>query len=360
MISKNAKLGWLCALLMSLPFSSIAKITGTFAGLPVQGELDRPVFKGELELHQHVMSQARLAWRLEHVEQLEKDCQRYQSEGERTPSGLWKLTLFQQAIDSEIRSSLEHVEKGQEEDFIYQKLAAWDKAYPDSSCALITRARAYTGVGWIYRGGGYIHTVSPENREIFKSWVNRAVEELETNKVKGSHNPDWYVTRMNLAKLRGELGEGFLVLMQEAMARHPSYYEIYFSMMHAAVPKWGGSVEAMEELARFVLDRTKQEEGFSMYVRMYWVVMDQYGMDRFFLDTQANWPLMKQGFYDLIQRYPGEWNETAFAKFSCMAGDVELTKKLLQKLDDRVVVDMFEEDWLLDNCRNLGKMWENK
>lgn len=290
------------------------------------------------------------------VDSLEASCKRYVDPKERTPSGVWKLTFFQYGIDAELGRMLDHTPRGREQAFIDEQLRKWDALYPESTCASITRARAYISVAWNYRGGGYAHTVPQEAWPTVRLYMEKARSELMRTKETGSLNPDWYATMIEVAKVQQWSDRDFETLLDEGISRHRLYFQMYFDAMQALLPKWRGDGEALERFARRAMRETGGSEGLSVYARVYWSVVDDY-RDRLFIDSKANWPLLRRGFQEMLALYPDNRNRNAFALFACIAGDMENAHRMLEQIQDQVVDTVWVNHQSADVCRARAQRW---
>lgn len=281
---------------------------------------------------------------------LEEACRRFVDGQERTPSGVWKLTFFQYGLDDAIASQVRSAGRGAELETIDRLIGPWERRNPQSSCASVTRARAYMRVAWMHRGGGYAHTVPSEAWPLFHEWNEKARRELERTKGASGRNPEWYATMIEVAKVQQWSDADLERLLDEGIARHRVYYQMYFNAMQALAPKWRGDVTALERFARRAISETEDTEGLSIYARVYWSVADDF-RDRIFTDTSANWPLMRRGFQEMVARFPDDRNLNAFANFACIAQDEEILRALLDRIEGRIVREVWVASGGPEGCR---------
>ena len=120
-------------------------------------------------------------------------------------------------------------------------------------------------------------------------------------------------------------------------------------------PKWGGSAADIERFARWAVQRTRSTEGWGMYARIYWFAAQSQFGDRLFIDSWIEWPDMKKGIDDILSRYADDWNLANFAKFSCLAGDVEKTKELLGQMDEAASWLVWNDHRDYQRCKETGR-----
>jgi len=88
----------------------------------------------------------------------------------------------------------------------------------------------------------------------------------------------------------------FMKLVDEGLAKEPLYYQLYFAAMDYYTPKWHGNADDIEKFADSAVARTKKQEGYGMYARIYWTASQrQYG-DKLFIESNVAWEKMKKGY----------------------------------------------------------------
>jgi hypothetical protein len=281
---------------------------------------------------------------------LENVSAQYRRERSRTSSGLWNLTLFyagveeaieNQASDQDIDASFGEVEK---------KIKAWLEAFPESPSGHIADGMALLERAWAHRGGGYASTVDPEGWVQFNKYVALARKSLETSKAVASVDPKWYETMMIIARAQNwERGE-FDALLNEALEKEPLFYQTYFSALEYLLPKWHGDIHEIENFAQDAAARTRRQEGLGMYARIYWYASQSQFSNDLFNNSLVEWSQMKDGFEDVIARYPDAWNLNNYARFACLAGDKSKTRELLKRIEPSVVAEAWRPLQLKQTC----------
>lgn len=167
---------------------------------------------------------------------------------------------------------------------------------------------------------------------IFYKKLGEAREYLLRHKDTAARDPHWYDMMAAIATAEGWDSAAFDALVEEGLKREPLYYQLYFTAVNFLTPKWGGDFSKIEAFADAAVKATRNDEGFSMYARIYWYASQyQYGSS-LFSQTSVAWPKMKRGIQDVLRRYPDQWNVDNFAYFACLAGDREEAKKLIGML----------------------------
>lgn len=281
---------------------------------------------------------------------LEELSRSYRSTRSRTSSGLWHLTLFYAGIESAIRQE----EKASPRDVAFAELEGkaqrWAAEFPDSPSAHIAYAMVRVARGWSYLRDQPASSVSSEDWEPFRKHIAIAREYLDEHKPVAAVDPQWYEVMVSVARDEGWDYFEFSELIDEAFEREPMFYETYFRAMEYLLPKLYGSSRDIEALARTAAHRTSAAEGDGLYARIYWYASQaEYG-DDLFSNTLVDWPLMRDGFEDVIARYPDAWNLNNFARFSCLAHDKDTTRILFNQIKDDFVPEAWRPPSLHTQC----------
>ncbi len=272
----------------------------------------------------------------------------YRTEKSRTPSGLWKLTLFYGGLAQAFNGASINL-KGSFESLEAQT-AEWAKHYPNSPTAHIAHSIVLLEHGWAIRGGGFASTVKPEAWAPFRQYVAKARENLERHKSVAALDPRWYEIMLKIARAESWDRKQFDSLLNEALDREPSFYPTYFMALEYLLPKWGGDIIQIETFAREAVTRTTKEEGKGMYARIYWFASQKQFQNDLFTQSLAVWPRMREGFEDVVSKYPDAWNFNNYAKFACLAKDKRKTRELLAKIESSLVPEAWQPPSLLKQC----------
>ena len=272
----------------------------------------------------------------------------YRDSQARTSSGLWKLTLFYSGIKSylDMRRQDEWLWNAKE-----KNIRKWVSTYPSSATAHVAMAKYFIARGWGYRGGGFAHTVEEPNWKPFHDNVQKARDYLEKNKAVASSDPHWYELMGIIAYAQSWPETDFTNLMDEGLARHPRFYQLYFTAIDYYAPKWGGSAKSIELFARQAISRTQPVEGFGMYARVYWYASQSQYDERLFTDSLVNWDDMKIGIDNVVKSYPDAWNINNFAKFACLSKDKVKAAELIRRIDGPLMQDVWGAQDKFQRCK---------
>lgn len=305
----------------------------------------------ELEDRARIEGMARQNFAAENFRKLEEDAAEYRRTKARTSSGLWKLTLLHQGISDALIVRGNQVAPDANFAELEKKTTAWMRQFPKSPDANIAHGLLLLKRGGAHRGGGYASQVRPESWAPFREYVAAARAHLERVKPEASVDPRWYEVMLSVARLQGWDRKDFERLLDEALGREPLFYQTYFVALEYLLPKWHGDVDAIESFAQAAVKRTSQHEGRGMYARIYWYASQtQFGND-LFSRSRAAWPRMRDGFEDVITRYPDAWNLNNYAKFACLAGDKRKALELLSRTQSEVVLEAWSPPDLRERCK---------
>jgi hypothetical protein len=320
---------------------------------------DRPYAASEMEDRAIISSVAQQAFLAEDFSQLERVSRDYRTSKARTSSGLWKLTIFYAGIGGAISAHAktkidDEGPPSDEQEVAFRELEGiterWARRYPDSPSAYIALSMVHIGHAWAYRGPGYASTVKPEAWTPFQKYVALARQSLEAHKSVAAGDPRWYETMLVVARAENWKRDRFDSLLEEALDKEPLFYQTYFSALEYLLPKWHGGMRDLEEFARYAVERTSKEEGRGMYARIYWDASQTEFGNELFTGSFAAWPRMKEGFEDIIARYPDAWNFNNYAKFACLADDKPKTRELLKRTESAIVFEAWQPQSLLRQC----------
>ncbi len=213
----------------------------------------------------------------------------------------------------------------------------WAAAHPQSSMAHDLHARALYAHAWFFRGGGYANQVTPQGWAEFKRYLTLAEDYLAAHSSVAMADSTTHLYLVMIERAAGRSFDAQWAIAQDSLRVDPDDEAIFAEMVTATLPKWGGNADQLERLARDALTRTQAKQGFEMYTRIYATAAYEYRA-ALFKDTRADWPTMRQGFRDMLSRYPDASNLNRFAFVSCLAQDKATTAELLDRIADKPII----------------------
>jgi hypothetical protein len=317
-------------------------------GALVLGE--RSAVASEMQDRAIIAGAARQAFLRGDFAQLESVSHSFRTTKSRTSSGLWKLTLFYAGIATGIDAQA----GAQPRDAAFRELedrtTRWAEQYPGSPSAHISKSMVHIAHAWAHRGGGFAPTVRPEAWAPFHKYISLARQNLEAHKSVAAADPRWYETMLTVARAEGWERHEFDSLLNEALEREPVFYQTYFLALEYLLPKWHGGTREIEAFAQEAVRRTSEQEGRGMYARIYWFASQTQFQNDLFNESFVAWSRMKEGFEDVIARYPDAWNLNNYAKFACLARDRKKARELMKRIESTVVVEAWQPQSLQQRC----------
>ncbi len=302
----------------------------------------------EMEERTAIFEGARSAMKSGDIAALERQAAVYRTKQSRTSSGVWKLSLLHSGVGRYLRTGSYSEAAWAEKESIAKR---WIAAYPKSPSARIAYAAWLSSRAWSHRGNGYANTVRPQDWAPFKTGIEATRQYLEDNKQIASLDPEWYVEMEGVAKVQQWDDDRFQALIDEAMARYPTYYEIYFQAIEFYSPKWGGNATDIERFAAMAMERTRAREGKGLYARIYWYASQSIYDERLFTESLARWSTMRAGIDDVLKVYADEWNLQNFARFACLARDREKALELIERVRGPTYTDVWKGEENFQRCK---------
>lgn len=304
-----------------------------------------------LEIRRHVSK----LFRAEDFSELDRLAEGYRADESRTGSGTWKITQFYLGLTKEnppctcdraaatAFADIEHIEAR------YQR---WIYQHPESLAARIAYASTLVDHAWLFRGSKWAADVLPEAWEPYREYLAKARRYLLEHKSILRTDAQWYWVMLVIAKGENWPLPLFRALVDEAVAEHPYYYEVYFKAIDYLLPKWHGNTALIEEFADYAVEKTQEKDGIGIYARIYWYASHVEFGHALFSRSQVDWEKMAAGIDDVLARYPDQWNINNFARFACLAED----RGKARELSARVIGAPIAEAWTkqgpnLDECR---------
>lgn len=308
--------------------------------------------ESEMDIRNSIKSTSGNAFLRKNYSLLETLSGEYRTAKTRTPSGTWNLTWFYVGIADALSGATNDDPRNFYE--VERVAAEWVSKYPNSPTAHIVQSYVWHIHGYAFRGEGYARLVDPAAwKELYK-YEALARANLEKYKEISSIDPEWYELMLIIARVESWDKSQFTKLLNEALNREPLFYQTYFTALEYLLPKWGGSVSDVESFALDAIERTSAVEGKGMYARIYWYASQTQFGTRIFLNSTAGWPFMRQGFDDVIAKYPDQWNINNFAKFACLAGDEAKNKELFKQIASNPIGEAWGSKALFLRCQQLA------
>lgn len=219
-------------------------------------------------------------------------------------------------------------------DKVGAKIDKWISLYPRSSTAHIVKAKYFHKKAAFFRGTGYPAQVPPEAWPLFAENLRLEGDALRASYAISKKNPMWYTAASSWLGYANAPLEARMATLAAMKSERMTYAEPFIAAMYFMEPRWGGSLEMMDQVARLADSETASTDFGSTYARVYWGLATGYDVslrDSFFQKTKADWPKMKKSFEAMVKHFPSSRNYSGYAFFACQAGDAPLARRLLLK-----------------------------
>jgi hypothetical protein len=224
--------------------------------------------------------------------------------------------------------------------------------FPDSALVAIIEAQFWYDYAWNARGTGFADSISADGNALFHDRLLRAQKILAQSKTTATAYPIWYEIAVSVSYLVGDSPIERNRLFKEGAKRYPTYLPLYYRRANYLQPRWYGDWKKMDRFINWSTANTADKMGQSMYARLYWWVSSRMkDNESLFRDTKAKWPRMKQGFKDLVARYPDSQTLQAnFAAFACQAGDRDEFLRQREHVTDATAIRMLSPTHSMEVC----------
>ena len=275
---------------------------------------------------------------------------------ERTPSGIWKLTVFYGAFQ-DLAASIDR-DDAAGWDSLLASIAHWRQTCITSPSAMIADAVARKARAWTLRPRQFVHEASLGGESRFIRTLRLAAELLDRNKAIAGTDPHFYAVRADLAAALSEDPGPFMERINEGLEKSPGYFPLYFSGLNyfadGAAAERADVAQRIEAFANTAARRLPGSDGTAMYARLYWHASSAiYGND-LFAKSRVDWPRMRTGFDAVLARYPDAWNRNNFAYLACLKQDRPTAQRLLAGVTEPIL-SVWKANKIFTGCQR----WAN-
>lgn len=323
-------------------FEAAAKAAKPDVSQPIV--VDGPVIREKLQRDVQALLYAK------RFAELEALAGRLRESKERFPEGHWKLMYFYRALQKPGG-------KGPTKwDRHFKILEQWRHEFPQSVTARVAVAEAWLSYGWEARGEGYASSVSAKGWELLGERMAKAYALVKDPPAQQELDcPGRYDVLLTIGKSEGWPVQRYLPTFQAAVRLEPEYIQYYATTMDYLSPKWHGDDDSWINFIDKADAVAGNPDSRELYARL---MVGMWG-DTWtsYEDLRVSWAKMKKGYRDMEKRFPGsQYNLNNFAKFACIAGDVEVGRELFQRIGDAPYFAVWDQgDLDFEQCRkNFG------
>jgi hypothetical protein len=268
---------------------------------------------------------------------------------ERTPAGIWKLSLFYKGPDN--------WPAAQPDAPIWTQIESSTEAYlrerPDSPSAIIAHARLLVSHAWAQRGSGWGRDLSNAQRRGFDTFLERAREVLDQHREAGLVDPEWYALRIQVMNGQNFDKAAILALAREALDHESTYQPLEYVTANALLPKWGGSTEQLQQFIALAIAKSSAVEGNQAYARiMFNIARADPKPVAALAQIGAQWPMLRASLAQIAAAYPDPWNRNAERAMACLLGtQADYDAALPRVATGLLSVAWFDSAWSWPECQ---------
>lgn len=191
-------------------------------------------------------------------------------------------------------------------------------------------AVALASTGFAYRGMEWAENVSESQWALLRDFSNRAEAVLDRASADRDRCWIWNFANLRASFIAYGIGEAPASATRKAfeatMLLDPEEVSVYEERVNHLLPRWGGSFEDLELLARQTYATTRQRLGAEMYARIYDTIVKWEEPS----DTLIDYHLLREGFRDWLARTPSQPLANRFAAHAHAAGDIATVRDLFE------------------------------
>jgi hypothetical protein len=287
---------------------------------------------------------------------LEKQNATFKQAGQFSASGASNLDMFRSGLVKVLSNSVQPREPYLQE--LEALTLQWCAEHPKSALAHILHARVLVEHAWSYRGEGFVKDVPPQAWKDFHAYQRRAVDYLNAHAEVALTDSYAHDTLLLLGRGLGWDATQLQAIMQDGLKRNPEDIDLYFSMLTALLPKWGGDAKTLDKYIRQVAEQTRASYGAAMYARLYAAASELEFGHALFENSYVDWATMKQGYEDMHTRFPDSPSRrNRFAYMACLAKDKSTLLALLDELGSRLDASQWgaNSERSLEGCQRWAR-----
>jgi hypothetical protein len=276
---------------------------------------------------------------------VERLATRLRDPAQRTPSGVWKLTLFY-ATTAKFLSALSPCAGDGAAAAAY--FAQWKRAMPASRTWPLAHAHYALCAAKATRSRA---ARDPASEAALAKAIDAVRAELESQGPAVRSDGYWYELMLMVEPYRKDDPARLQALLAELAKQRPAFYQAWFEAHDVAALRYD-AVERIEALAREAMRAGGKDEGEALYARIYWWSNQVYFGDALFRTSRADWKTMSRGFDAMLARYPDAWNLNHYARFACLAGDRAKTEELMKRIGAQPLPSAWKGQADFTGCRD--------
>lgn len=209
------------------------------------------------------------------------------------------------------------------------RVERWRRRLPKSIFAEFAALRLSYSLAWAQRGGDYYQQTPTENIRRFHATLDDTTRAIAQASPGLQATVLWHHLRLAVWQDTPGGAEQARRAYDEGVRKWPGFYEFHSTRIGRMTPRWRGSWEALDAFATRTGEAYAATEGKAVYARLY-LHLFWYGTVP--SETSANWPRLRDGLYDLVDRYPTLAHINMAGSVACLYGDKQAYQRVMNRL----------------------------
>ncbi|EDX9486766.1 DUF4034 domain-containing protein [Salmonella enterica] len=228
----------------------------------------------------------------------------------------------------------------------------WLKARPNSTGARMLQAMVFNAKAVAIRGQGAASTVDSDAWPKYEKLMQQEKAFLLKNKDIADKDATWYQEMEMVARNLGDKDLLYSTL-EEGSKKYPTYQNIYLQAMEGRLPKWGGSAQEVEKIARIAAEKNKAQSGLSYYTYIWYNALSFQPEMMNLLNKRevVSWEDMLQGFNDRYKQFPSPRTLNNFLSTACIADDKSAFMKADQQIAGKIEPQVWPRGLSYQDCK---------
>lgn len=286
---------------------------------------------------------------------LERMNAEYRKSGRFDPDGASQLELFRDGVDMVFDRKIKDKERYLKE--VDLMTLQWAKEHPRSGLAHALHAKSLLEHAYSYRGTTFANEVPPEAWKYYHDYLQQAAAYLRDHADAALTDSHAHYVLIGVGRGLSWDDEQLAAIAEDGLKRNPEDITLHQTMVNSLLPKWGGNAKVLDSYIQKAAVQTRALYGSGMYAMLYsQAAVGQYG-SALFEGSHADWDKMKQGFEDILSRFPASAHQrNRYAWTACVARDKATLQRLLGEIGTEVRLDAWgnNPERSLETCQRMA------
>jgi len=226
----------------------------------------------------------------------------------------------------------------------------WARFRRDLPLAHAVHLRALVDLAWFHRGNTKVATA--QRFAEFNARLNDALTYSKANAAVLSRDPFYANPQLVLMRGMGFDVDRQLEVVRKNLRNDPTDECLYRSALAGLLPKAGGEPRQLEAWVRESMRGQADAVASARYARLYSEATASEYDQGLFENTQARWPLMRDGVRAIIKESPdSKYWKNRLAYFACMAKDRDVAVPALEAVEAAPDVEAWGGSRNLQACK---------